>query len=417
MIFLMSRFSRDIFIYKNEWRMLKGKKVLLGITGSIAAYKSVFFLRLLIKAGAEVKVVMTSHAAGFVNPLTFSTLSKNPALTDLTEGDVWANHVDLGRWADIMIIAPASCNTIAKMANGLCDNLLLAIYLSAVCPVIVFPAMDEDMWLHPATKANINTLEDHRVKVVSVNKGELASGLFGEGRMQEPEEMVVYLEKFLTGKRSLAGRNVLITAGPTYEAIDPVRFIGNHSTGKMGISLAEECAKRGAAVTLILGPSAIIPGDGLNVVHVISASEMYEETFKEFDKADYIIMAAAVADYTPVSKASQKIKKAGAPLILDLVQTKDILLEAGNRKSKQQVLVGFALETENEKKHAMEKLQKKNADFIVLNSLKDVGAGFSHKTNKITIFGKEGEVQEFSLKLKEDVAVDIINTIIKQKND
>ncbi len=397
--------------------MLKGKKVLLGITGSIAAYKSVFFLRLLIKAGAEVKVVMTSHAADFVNPLTFSTLSKNPVLTDLAEKDVWANHVMLGRWADVMVIAPASCNTMAKMANGLCDNLLLAIYLSAVCPVIVFPAMDEDMWLHPATKTNIITLESHDIEVVSVNKGELASGLYGEGRMQEPEDMLLYLEKFFASKNSLQGKKVLITAGPTYEAIDPVRFIGNHSTGKMGISLAEECANRGAGVTLILGPSAILPKKGIKVVNVVSAGEMYDEFIKNMDQADYIIMAAAVADYTPVVIASEKIKKTDAPLTLDLIQTRDILLEAGKRKTHDQVLVGFALETVNERHHAMEKLQKKNADFIVLNSLKDEGAGFAHKTNKITIFEKGGEVHEFNLKLKEEVAVDIINTITKLKND
>ncbi|MEO7315317.1 MAG: bifunctional phosphopantothenoylcysteine decarboxylase/phosphopantothenate--cysteine ligase CoaBC [Ginsengibacter sp.] len=397
--------------------MLRGKKILLGITGSIAAYKSVFFLRLLIKAGAEVKVVMTSHAADFVNPLTFSTLSKKPALTDLTEGDVWANHVELGRWADVMIIAPASCNTMAKMANGLCDNLLMAIYLSAVCPVIVFPAMDEDMWLHPATKSNIATLENHHVQVVSVNNGELASGLFGEGRMQEPEEMLHLIDHFFAVKNSLSGKKVLITAGPTYEEIDPVRFIGNHSTGKMGISIAEEFAKRGAEVTLILGPSAIIPKGRIKVVKVVSADEMYDETIKEIELADYIIMAAAVADYTPVTKALEKIKKTNAPLKLDLIQTKDILLEAGKRKLNGQILVGFALETENEKHHAIEKLRRKNADFIVLNSLKDEGAGFAHKTNKITIFGKEGEIHEFDLKLKEDVAIDIINAITKGKND
>lgn len=397
--------------------MLKGKKVLLGITGSIAAYKSVFFLRLLMKAGAEVKVVMTSHAADFVNPLTFSTLSKNPVLTDFTEGDVWANHVELGRWADVMIIAPASCNTMAKMANGFCDNLLLAVYLSAICPVIVFPAMDEDMWLHPTTKANMRTLETNQVKVISVNKGELASGLFGEGRMQEPESMFDYLVKFFDSKNSLQGKKVLITAGPTYEAIDPVRFIGNHSTGKMGISIAEEFKCRGAEVSLILGPSAIIPNSGIKVIHVISAEEMYEETMKDIGGADYIIMAAAVADFTPVTKSSEKIKKTNASLTLELVQTKDILLEAGKRKTIDQILVGFALETGNEKDNALEKLRKKNADFIVLNSLKDKGAGFGQNTNKITIFGKEGGVQEFDLKLKENVAMDIINTITKKKNE
>lgn len=393
--------------------MLKGKKVLLGITGSIAAYKSVFFLRLLVKAGAEVKVIMTRSAADFVSPLTFATLSKNPVLTDLSENNEWANHVTLGRWADVMVIAPASCNTMAKMAHGHCDNLLLAIYLSAVCPVIVFPAMDEDMWLHPATKTNIATLKEHKIKVVSVNKGELASGLFGEGRMQEPEEMVHFLENFFSEKKSLKGKKALVTAGPTFESIDPVRFIGNHSTGKMGIAIAEELADRGAEVTLVLGPSAITPGHSIEVKNVVSAAEMFNETMKHIREADFIIMTAAVADYTPVIKKEEKIKKTGDSLMLELTQTKDILLEAGKIKSANQVLVGFALETNNEKQHALEKLQKKNADFIVLNSLKDDGAGFAHKTNKISIFGKNGFEEEFDLKLKEEVAKDIINTINK----
>lgn len=393
--------------------MLKGKKVLLGITGSIAAYKSVFFLRLLIKAGAEVKVVMTGSATNFVSPLTFSTLSKNSALTDLTEDDVWANHVALGRWADVMVIAPASCNTMAKMAHGLCDNLLLAIYLSAVCPVIVFPAMDEDMWLHPATKSTIGTLKEHGIKVVSVNSGELASGLIGEGRMQEPEEMMRFLDDFFSEENSLKGKKALVTAGPTHETIDPVRFIGNHSTGKMGIAIAEELARRGAEVTLILGPSAIIPENTIHVRNVVSAGEMFTETMKYIQGTDFIIMTAAVADYTPVIKEEKKIKKTGSPLSLELTQTKDILLEAGKIKSPEQVLVGFALETNNEKQYALEKLQKKNADFIVLNSLKDKGAGFAHETNKISIFGKNGHIEEFDLKLKEDVAKDIINTITK----
>ncbi len=397
--------------------MLRGKKVLLGVTGSIAAYKSVIFLRLLIKAGVEVKVIMTTSAANFVHPLTFSTLSKNPVLTDLTEGDEWANHVALGRWADVMIIAPASCNTMAKMANGLCDNLLLAVYLSAICPVVLFPAMDEDMWLHPATNSNISTLHQHGVKVVSVNKGELASGLFGEGRMQEPEDMMLFLNGFFSQNNSLKGKKALVTAGPTHEAIDPVRFIGNHSTGKMGISIAEELARRGAEVTLILGPSAIIPGDSIQVRNVVSASDMFSETMKYIEGADFIIMTAAVADYTPVTKVEEKIKKTNGPLLLEFVQTKDILLEVGKIKTSKQVLVGFALETNNEKQHALEKLEKKNADFIVLNSLKNEGAGFAHITNQITIFGKNGYIEEFDLKLKEEVAKDIINTITKQENE
>ena len=397
--------------------MLKGKKILLGITGSIAAYKSVFLLRLLVKAGAEVKVVMSASAANFVHPLTFSTLSKNPVLTDLTEDNEWANHVALGRWADVIIIAPASCNTMAKMAHGLCDNLLLAIYLSAVCPVVVFPAMDEDMWMHPATKSNISTLKEQGIKVIPVTSGELASGLFGEGRMQEPEEIIRFVEEFFTNTFSLKGKKALVTAGPTYEAIDPVRFIGNHSTGKMGIAIAEELASRGAEVTLILGPSGIIPGHSIKVKNVVSAEEMYSTAMKHIEGTDFIIMTAAVADYTPVSKAEEKIKKTSGALMLELAQTKDILLEVGKIKLPKQVLVGFALETTNEKQHAMQKLQKKNADFIILNSLRDEGAGFAHKTNKITIFGKNGYIEEFDLKPKEEVAKDIINTITKQENE
>ena len=393
--------------------MLKGKKVLLGITGSIAAYKSVFLVRLLIKAGADVKVVMTRSAANFVSPLTFSTLSKNPVLTDLTENDEWANHVALGRWADVMVIAPASCNTMAKMARGMCDNLLLAVYLSAACPVVVFPAMDEDMWLHPATKSNIATLKEYKIKVVSVNRGELASGLFGEGRMQEPEEMLRYLEDLFFINNSLKGKKTLVTAGPTFEAIDPVRFIGNHSTGKMGIAIAEELAGRGAEVTLILGPSAIIPDDSIDVKNVVSAEEMFTETMKHVQGADFIIMSAAVADYTPAVREKKKLKKTGDSLVLELTQTRDILLEVGKIKKENQVLVGFALETNNEKEHALEKLHKKNADFIVLNSLKDQGAGFGQKTNKISIFGKNGHIEEFDLKLKEEVAKDIVNSITK----
>lgn len=397
--------------------MFKGKKILLCVTGSIAAYKAVILLRMLIKSEAEVKVIMTQAAKDFVSPLTFSTLSKNKVLSDLFEEETWANHVLLGRWADIILVSPASCNTISKMANGICDNLLMAVYLSATTPVLIAPAMDEDMWNHPATKNNIEILKKHGNEVLHVNDGELASGLIGKGRMAEPEEIIHYLDNFFSFKLSLKGKIALITAGPTYEAIDPVRFIGNHSSGKMGISIAQELVEKGAEVNLIIGPSSInIPGR-INTIHITSADEMYEATFKFFNKSDIIVMAAAVADYTPENPSKEKIKKHDEGLTLQLTKTKDILAKAGELKTKNQILVGFALETENGKENAIKKMSVKNVDLIVLNSLTDEGAGFGYSTNKISIFEKNGVEHHFEKKLKEDVALDIVNAIINYRNE
>jgi phosphopantothenoylcysteine decarboxylase/phosphopantothenate--cysteine ligase len=397
--------------------VLKGKKILLCVTGSIAAYKSVILVRLLVKAGAEVKVIMTESAKDFVTPLTFSTLSKNKVLTDLFDEGSWSNHVMLGRWADVMLIVPASCNTIAKMANGICDNLLLAVYLSSKCAVVIAPAMDEDMWLHPATKQNIEVLKKQGNEFLAVNNGELASGLTGEGRMMEPEKIMDFLEDYFSKDTSLKGINALVTAGPTYEAIDPVRFIGNHSSGKMGAAIAEELFKRGANVQLVIGPSDIQISSGINTKKVVSADEMYEACMQQFDSYDIIIMAAAVADFTPKKKAVEKIKKSGEGITLELVRTKDILLKSGQSKTKNQTVVGFALETNNEKANAIEKLKAKNADMIILNSLKDERAGFGYDTNKITIFDKNNKEYQFPAKTKKQVATDIVNTIIQYRNE
>ena len=404
-------------INQNKLFMLKGKKILLCITGSIAAYKSVILLRMLVKAGAEVKIIMTKGAVDFVTPLTFSTLSKNKVLIDLFDEETWANHVLLGRWADVMLIAPASCNTIAKMSNGLCDNLLLAVYLSSSCPVLVAPAMDEDMWHHPATQKNIEVLKLNQNIILPVNKGELASGLSGEGRMAEPEEIINYLVHYFSNQLLLKGIKALVTAGPTYEALDPVRFIGNYSSGKMGVAIAEELATRGAEVQLILGPSEIDVDKNISIKRVTSASEMYDECMKNFGTYDIIVMAAAVADFTPEIKSTEKIKKTGNEFSLKLLKTKDILSKAGEIKSEKQTLVGFALETNNEKENALEKLSKKNADLVILNSLKDRGAGFGHNTNKITIFDKNGKEYKFPKKSKKEVANDIVNTIILFRNE
>ncbi|MDP4286294.1 MAG: bifunctional phosphopantothenoylcysteine decarboxylase/phosphopantothenate--cysteine ligase CoaBC [Bacteroidota bacterium] len=397
--------------------MLKGKKILLGITGSIAAYKSVFLVRLLVKAGAEVKVIMTEGAKDFVTPLTFATLSKNKVLSDLFDGDTWANHVMLGRWADAMIVAPASCNTIAKMANGTCDNLLLAIYLSSQAPVLIAPAMDEDMWHHPSTQKNVGTLQQNGNIFLPVNKGELASGLTGKGRMAEPEEIVKYLKGFFEKKNDLNGKIALVTAGPTYEAIDPVRFISNHSSGKMGVAIAEELYKRGAEVQLVLGPSTLLTNKGIKIKKVVSADEMYKACMKDLQSYDIIIMAAAVADYAPKTISPQKIKKKSEEFSLELKKTKDILFETGKRKSSGQTLVGFALETNNEKENAIKKLRHKKADLIVLNSTNDEGAGFGLDTNRITIFDKKGKEYKFPTKTKEEVAEDIVNTVIQYRNE
>ena len=394
--------------------MLHNKKILLGITGSIAAYKTAILTRLLVKAGAEVKIVMTSSAKDFVTPLSLSTLSKNPVLADLTENDSWANHVMLGRWADVMLIAPLSCNTLAKMATGFCDNLLMAVYLSATCPVVVAPAMDEDMWHHDTTKKNLETLTAFGNHIIPVENGELASGLVGEGRMAEPETIINWLNSFFLHENELSGKQILITAGPTYEQIDPVRFIGNHSSGKMGVAIAEEMQSRGADVALVLGPSGIKVNGGINVIKVTSAAEMLDACEQHFSTADITIMSAAVADYTPVKIADEKIKKTENDFSVSLTKTTDILKTLGGLKKSNQVLVGFALETNNETAYALQKLQSKNADMIVLNSLQDAGAGFGHDTNKITIFDKTGNVYPFEMKSKKEVAKDIVNTIIQQ---
>ena len=392
--------------------MLKGKKILIGITGSIAAYKAIYLVRLLVKAGAEVKVVMTPSAKDFVSTLTLSTLSKNPVLVDLFDEQSWANHVMLGRWADIMIIAPLSCNTLAKMAHGLCDNLLLAVYLSATCPVAVAPAMDEDMWHHAATKENLKKISSFGNKIIPVEKGELASGLYGDGRMAEPDTIVRFLEDnfFLTNK--LTGKKAFVSAGPTYEPIDPVRFIGNHSSGKMGVAIANELYNRGAEVILVAGPN-VEPTNGVRLIKVNTAEEMYDACTEAFNNSDIGIMAAAVADYTPAKVQKEKIKKNGKGMLLELKQTKDILKTLGEQKKGKQVLVGFALETTSERNNALAKLKKKNADLIVLNSLNEKNAVFGSDTNKVTIFEKGGKEFQFETKSKQDVAKDIVDTIIQ----
>jgi len=393
--------------------MIKNKKILIAVTGSIAAYKIAILVRLFVKNGAEVKVIMTKAATQFIPALTLSTLSKNEVLQDLYNKDIWANHVLLGRWADVMLVAPASCNTIAKMANGLCDNILLAIYLSATCPVFIAPAMDEDMWLHPSTKKNITTLQTFGNYILPISSGELASGLYGEGRMMEPENIIDFFDQYFQKNNELESKKILISAGPTYEALDPVRFIGNRSTGKMGIALAKECRKRGAEVTLILGPSfEQVPSD-INVIKVTTAFEMFEACVNEFQDTDIAIMSAAVSDYTPVIVSKEKIKKREDTLVVEFKKTKDILKHLGQLKSAKQLLVGFALETTDEKTNALKKLTEKNADFIILNSLNDEGAGFGYNTNKITIFDKEQNIFVFDTKSKDAVAIDIMNTILK----
>lgn len=393
--------------------MFKGKKILLGISASIAAYKSILLVRLLVKAGAEVKVVMTPSARDFVSPLTLSTLSRNPVLYNIADEDTWANHVMLGRWADVMLIAPCSANTLAKMAKGICDNLLQAVYLSATCPVVVSPAMDEDMWHHPATRKNIDTIESYGNKVIPAVHGELASGLIGEGRMPEPEDIARFLAENYFRSGELKGKKALVSAGPTHEALDPVRFIGNHSSGKMGIALAEELYARGAEVELVLGPGTLVPSyKGIRTKRVTSAAEMAGAMLEAFAGKDITIMSAAVADYTPKEKATTKIKKHEGTLSLALDRTQDILKTLGERKQKGQLLVGFALETDNEEAFARDKLKAKNADLIVLNSLRDSGAGFGLDTNKVTVFGREGWKKEFPAKSKQAVAADIVDLLI-----
>lgn len=397
--------------------MLTNKKILIGVTGSIAAYKIPVLVRLLVKAGAEVKVIMTPASKSFVSPLTLATVSKSAVLSDMAENDSWANHVMLGRWADIFVVAPLSCNSLAKMANGLCDNLMQAVYLSATCPVVVAPAMDEDMWKHQSTKSNLQKLSSYGNLIIPVESGELASGLTGEGRMAEPETIVEWIRDFFKKKDQLKGKKALVSAGPTYEAIDPVRFIGNHSSGKMGIAIANELLYRGAEVTLILGPSNQSADPAIKTIRVKSAAEMLDACLEAFAGKDITVMSAAVADYTPVTAADEKIKKSDASFSIELKKTTDILKELGDRKKKGQLLTGFALETNNEKEHALKKLASKNADMIVLNSLKDSGAGFGYDTNKITIFDKRGNEYNFGIKTKQEVAADIVNTIIQYNNE
>ncbi|MEP2023919.1 MAG: bifunctional phosphopantothenoylcysteine decarboxylase/phosphopantothenate--cysteine ligase CoaBC [Reichenbachiella sp.] len=394
--------------------MLKGKKILLGVCGSIAAYKSALLIRLLVKADCDVKVVMTSSAKSFITPLTLSTLSKNPVVSSFEKDDQgqWENHVELGLWADLMILAPASANSIAKMAHGLCDNLLMATYLSAKCPVMIAPAMDLDMYKHPSTCTNLKTLQSYGHQVLDAEHGELASGLIGEGRMAEPEELFNHITAHFSKKKRFEGQRVLITAGPTYEKIDPVRFIGNHSSGKMGLALAHAMADEGAQVQLIAGPGNYeLVTDAISLIQVSSADEMYEAVAKSYDETNIAIFAAAVADYKPVSQAVEKIKKAGQSMTIELVKNKDIAAEMGKRKGTHQINVGFALETEKEEQYAKEKMSKKNFDLIVLNSLNDNGAGFSVDTNKITIFSVDQKPKYFELKSKQKVANDILNCI------
>ena len=394
--------------------MWKGKKILLGITGSIAAYKAILLVRLFIKNGAEVKVICTPSSKDFVTSLSLSTISKNPVLTELFDENAWTNHVMLGRWADLFVIAPLSCNTLAKMANGICDNLLLATYLSATCPVLVAPAMDEDMWKHPATKLNLSRIESFGNKIIPVESGELASGLYGEGRMAEPESIVEYISAIFFLNKEFKGKKALVTAGPTHEPIDPVRFIGNHSSGKMGLAIADELASRGVEVSLVLGPGSANPrNNNVKAIHVETAEQMYEACLVQSHQMDIIVMAAAVADYTPARPSEEKLKKKAGQMVLELNRTKDILKELGMKKKPGQVLVGFALENRNEQEYAESKLKEKNADLIVLNSLRDAGAGFGIDTNKITIFQKNGPPIPFGLKPKQQVAKDIVDTIAK----
>lgn len=395
--------------------MLKGRKILLGITASIAAYKSILLARLLVKEGADVKVIITPAAKDFVSPLVLSTLTGNKVLIEIFNEDSWTNHVMLGRWADVMLIAPLSCNTLAKMANGLCDNLLLAVYLSATCPVVIAPAMDEDMWHHPSTKKNIAALKSYGNIIIDVESGELASGLFGEGRMAEPESIVLFLSENLFRENILKNKKALVTAGPTYEPLDPVRFVGNHSSGKMGFALAEALFEKGADVTVISGPvQQTKKYNGIRIIKVNTAEEMYNACLHLHNEMDIEIMAAAVADYKPAEISAEKIKKNKTDFQLQLTKTKDILAALGADKKHGQFLVGFALETNNEKANALEKLKNKNADMIVLNSLKDANAGFGFDTNKVSAFFADETSVEMQLAAKKEIANNIVELIIQK---
>ena len=397
---------------------LAGKKIILGVCGSIAAYKSVLLARWLIKQGAELRVVMTASACDFITPLTFSTLSKHPVTIDVSGESGWNNHVELGLWADILVIAPVTATSLAKLSLGICDNMLTATYLSARCPVWVVPAMDLDMWKHPATQRNINQLKNDGVNLIPPVVGELASGLVGEGRFPEPEKIgKIILSALSLPDAFWMDKKVLITAGPTYEAIDPVRFIGNRSSGKMGISLAENLANKGAQVTLVLGPTQLdVHGSEIQLIRVESAEEMFKAANQYFKSSNVTILAAAVADFKPANYAVSKIKKASASMNIALTNTPDIAATLGKNKSEDQILVGFALETDHEIENAMKKLVAKNLDLIVLNSLKHEGAGFQYDTNKITIITKNNIRQDFELKSKVDVAEDIVNAIKAYSN-
>jgi len=403
--------------------VLSGKKILLGVSGGIAAYKAATLVRLFIKAGAQVQVVMTPASKDFVTPLTLATLSKNPVYSTFyeeidndnnTKEGVWNNHVELGLWPDLMLIAPATANTLSKMASGTCDNLLMATYLSAKCPVYYAPAMDLDMYKHSSTLENFKKLQEFGNTMIPAESGELASGLSGEGRLAEPENIVSFLEADLATKLPLRGKKFLITAGPTYEAIDPVRFIGNHSSGKMGFDIALSAANKGAEVILVTGPTHLnVENHLIQIIRITSAQEMYEVCHQYFDAVDVVIAAAAVADYRPKNIAQQKIKKAEDTFVIELEKNKDILFSLGQIK-KNQFLVGFALETDNEINNAKAKIIKKNLDLIILNSLNDVGAGFGKPTNKVTFIDKDFTIFENELKAKELVADDIINLIVKK---
>lgn len=397
--------------------MLKGKKILIGITGGIAAYKIPFLIRLLIKEEAEVKVIMTAESCNFITPLTISTLSQNPVSIEPfnPENGTWHSHIELGSWGDAFVIAPLTANTMAKMAHGITDNLLLATYLAARCPVFYAPSMDVDMYNHKTTQENISTLQSHGNILIAPHAGELASGLTGMGRLEEPENIVQILNAYFIKEQSFAGKKVLISSGPTVEPIDPVRYISNHSTGKMGYALAMEAAYRGASVTFVSGPVEKYPQHPSISIHKIStADEMYTECIQHYQQADIIIMAAAVADYSPLNPETKKIKKNDDQVFIELKKTKDILSEIGKQKNSGQVLIGFALETNNEIENAVSKLVSKNLDYIILNSLNEKGSGFGFATNKISIIDRNREVSNFELKSKKDVAVDIFNFLLKK---
>jgi phosphopantothenoylcysteine decarboxylase/phosphopantothenate--cysteine ligase len=393
---------------------LKGKNIILGISGSIAAYKAAYLVRLLIGEGCDVRVIMTSSACDFISPLTFSTLSKNPVATNVHDGESWTNHVEWGLWADAMVIAPATAHTIARCSFGFSSDMLTATYLSARCPVFFAPAMDLDMWEHPATLENISRLQSFGNFIIDVGTGELASGLIGPGRMAEPQEILERLIEYFRFKQDMTGFKVLINAGPTYEAIDPVRYVGNHSTGKMGVAIAEEFSDRGSDVTLVLGPGSVLPTDDrINIEKVTSADEMFLACDSHFSSSDITVLAAAVADYKPGVIAQEKIKKGAESMSIDMVKTPDIAAALGKKKRKDQILVGFALETKDAESNAFEKLHQKNMNMIVLNNPKEEGAGFGHDTNKVTFLYPDNKQVNFELKSKQDVAHDIVDAISK----